>query len=369
MSDTVVITGRSGHIGSRTFAQLLKAGAHVADLHELDSELPEAPRRQLLSMVVPCFNEEEVIAETVKQLREFAATLGDLDVELIFIDDGSRDKTRQLLKSFAASDSRIRVIGFARNFGHQIAVTAGVDASNGDAVVIIDADLQDPPAVVHQMIEKWREGYDVVYGMRSERAGESMFKLSTARAFYRVLNFLSDVEIPMDTGDFRLISRSVVDALRAMPERDRFVRGMVSWVGFKQIALSYKRAERFAGATKYPLRKMLRFATDGIMSFSTKPLQLSAAMGMISATLALLGIVYAIFLRLFTDTWVEGWTALMIAVLFIGGVELIAVGILGQYIGRIYYEIKSRPLYIVEEYLGFSSAGPSMSRSPVVRAR
>jgi polyisoprenyl-phosphate glycosyltransferase len=216
------------------------------------------------------------------------------------------------------------------------------------------------------MIAKWREGFDVVYGTRTERPGESTFKLAAARGFYRLLNYLSDVPIPLDTGDFRLMSRHVVDTLRAMPERDRFVRGMVSWVGFKQVALPYKRSERFAGESKYPLVKMLRFATDGILSFSTKPLQMSVAMGMICACLAILGIVYALFLREFTDIWVEGWTALMIAVLFIGGVQLVSVGILGEYVGRIYSEIKNRPLYVVEEYLGFEKAGPAMSRSPVV---
>lgn len=320
----------------------------------------------LLSLVIPCYNEEEVIHETIKRLKAFCAKLQGLDVELIFVDDGSRDRTRSLLKDYAERDPRIKVIGFARNFGHQIAVTAGIDAAAGDAVVLIDADLQDPPEVVHEMIAKWREGYDVVYGTRTERPGESRFKLATARAFYRLLNKLSNVPIPLDTGDFRLMSRSVVDTLRAMPERDRFVRGMVSWVGFKQTALPYKRAVRFAGESKYPLRKMLRFATDGILSFSTKPLQVSVALGMISAMLAMAGIGYALWLRLFTNIWVEGWTALMIAVLFMGGVQLISVGILGEYIGRIYNEVKQRPLYVVQEYTGFTAAGPEMSRSPVV---
>lgn len=366
MSETVLITGRTGYIGSRTVAQLLTSGAHFADLKDADESEGQPLKTQVLSLVIPCYNEEEVIAETMKRLKDFCAGLANLDVELIFIDDGSRDRTREFLKGFAAEDRRIKLIGFARNFGHQIAVTAGVDAASGDAVVIIDADLQDPPEVIHEMVAKWREGYDVVYGTRTERPGESAFKIATARGFYRLLNRLSDVPIPLDTGDFRLISRNVVDTLRAMPERDRFVRGMVSWVGFKQTALPYKRAQRFAGESKYPLRKMLRFATDGILSFSTKPLQMSVAMGMICASLALLGILYALFSRLFTDAWVEGWTALMIAVLFIGGVELISVGILGEYIGRIYHEIKNRPLYIVQEYLGFSHEGPAMSRSPVV---
>lgn len=323
----------------------------------------------LLSIVVPCYNEEEVILETINRLNNFCASLVDMDYEIIFIDDGSRDGTRKLLKAHALADSKMRLIGFARNFGHQIAVTAGIDAANGDAVVLIDADLQDPPEAIHEMIVKWREGYDVVYGTRLERSGESAFKVATARGFYRVLNKLSDVPIPLDTGDFRLMSRKVVAALRAMPERDRFVRGMVSWVGFRQTALPYKRAERFAGQSKYPLRKMMRFATDGILSFSTKPLQMSVALGLICATMALLGIIYALALRLFTSIWVEGWTALMIAVLFVGGVQLICVGILGEYVGRIYSEVKNRPLYVVEEYLGFEEVGPVMSRSPAANKK
>ncbi len=323
-------------------------------------------KTQLLSIVIPCFNEEEVIAETMRRLNTFCAELSNLNVELIFVDDGSRDRTRELLKEYAAEDSKLRIIGFARNFGHQIAATAGIDAANGDAVVLIDADLQDPPEVIHQMITKWQEGYDVVYATRTERHGESAFKLATARSFYRLLNQLSDVLIPLDTGDFRLMSKNVVDTLRAMPERDRFIRGMVSWVGFKQIALPYKRAERFAGESKYPLSKMLRFAIDGILSFSTKPLQMSVGMGFICALLSILGIFYALYLRLFTNVWVEGWTALMIAVLFIGGIQLISVGILGEYVGRIYNEIKRRPLYVVQEYLGFPNSGPVISRSPVV---
>lgn len=331
----------------------------MATLSESGSE------NQLLSIVIPCYNEEEVIEETMKRLQAFCSELQNLDVELIFVDDGSHDRTRALLKTFAAKDPRVKIIGFARNFGHQIAVTAGIDASSGDAVVLIDADLQDPPEVVHRMIEKWREGFDVVYGTRTERPGESAFKLATARGFYRLLNRLSDVPIPLDTGDFRLMGRNVVDALRAMPERDRFVRGMVSWIGFKQAALPYKRAERFAGTSKYPLRKMLRFATDGILSFSTKPLQLSIGLGIFSAFLSLLGLLYTVYVRIFTDAWVAGWAGLMVAVLFMGGVQLISIGVLGEYIGRIYGEIKRRPLYIVDDYCGFDQKKPAFSRSPV----
>lgn len=336
--------------------------------------MPQTPssttRREMISLVVPCFNEEEVIGETFKRLQHFSSEVQGLDVELIFVDDGSQDRTRDLIKGFAANDSRVKLVAFARNFGHQIAVTAGIDAAHGDAVVLIDADLQDPPEVVHEMIAKWREGFDVVYGTRTERPGESAFKLATARGFYRLLNRLSEVPIPLDTGDFRLMSRAVVDTLRAMPERDRFVRGMVSWVGFKQTALPYRRAERFAGQSKYPLRKMIKFATDGILSFSSRPLQLAVGMGLTSATLAMAGIVYALYMRIFTSVWVEGWTAMMIAVLFMGGVQLICIGILGEYIGRIYNEIKKRPLYVVQEYVGFAqNGGPAMSRSPVAASQ
>ena len=321
---------------------------------------------KILSIVIPCFNEQEVISETISQLVTFCNEVSDLNLELIFVDDGSEDATREILKQKLAKDSRFRLIGFSRNFGHQVAVTAGIDASKGDAVVLIDADLQDPPSVIHTMISKWREGYDVVYGTRTDRPGESAFKLATARSFYRLLNKLSDTPIPLDTGDFRLMSRNVVETLKAMPERDRFLRGMVSWVGFKQTALPYSRAERFAGTSKYPLRKMVSFATDGILSFSTKPLQLSVVLGLTCAAVSMLGIFYALFLRIFTNVWVEGWTALMIAVLFMGGIQLICVGIIGEYIGRIYNQTKKRPLYVVEEYIGFDKHGLQSSRSPVV---
>ncbi len=316
-----------------------------------------AVQRPLVSVVIPCFNEEEVIGETVRRLRKLCDELTDFRTELIFVDDGSRDRTRALLRQAATDDPRIRLVAFARNFGHQIAVTAGLDTAQGDAIVLIDADLQDPPELIPEMLKKWQEGYDVVYGTRTERPGESAFKLATARAFYRILNRLSDVPIPLDTGDFRLVSKVVADQLRAMPERDRFVRGMVSWVGFKQTPMPYARAERFAGSTKYPLKKMLRFATDGILSFSTKPLQISIGLGMFCAILAIIGILYSLYLRMFTSHWVEGWTALMITILFLGGVQLISIGILGEYVGRIYNESKQRPLYIVEEYLGFPTDG------------
>lgn len=319
-----------------------------------------------VSIIVPCYNEEEVLEATMARLSACCDALPDYDFELIFVDDGSADRTAAILQDFARRDRRVRLVLFSRNFGHQIAVTAGIDASSGDAVVLIDADLQDPPELIGPMLARWREGYDVVYGTRTDRAGESRFKVATAREFYRLLNRLSDVPIPLDTGDFRLMSRAVADAVSAMPERSRFVRGMVSWVGFRQTALPYARAERFAGTSKYPLLKMIRFAADGIISFSSRPLQVSITIGMISAILALVGIVYSLVVRIFTSNWVEGWTTVMIAVLFIGGVQLISIGILGEYVGRIYNETKNRPLYVVREYVGFRGGGPRLSRSPVV---
>jgi glycosyltransferase involved in cell wall biosynthesis len=340
--------------------------AHASPLHDMSTrpDPASASDRDLLSIVVPCFNEEPVIGETLRRLRAFCDVAVDLDVEFVFVDDGSTDRTRELLREAARTDDRVRVVGLARNFGHQLAVTAGVDVARGDAVVLMDADLQDPPEVVHEMVAKWREGYDVVYGTRTDREGESAWKVGTARGFYRLLNTLSEVPIPLDTGDFRLMGRNVVEALKAMPERDRFIRGMVSWIGYRQLALPYGRNPRFAGVSKYPLRKMLRFAVDGILSFSSKPLQMSVGLGLTAASLALLGIVYALVLRVFTDNWVEGWTALIIAVLFMGGIQLICVGILGEYVGRIYSEIKNRPLYLVEEHVGFGQQLP-----PAIRPR
>lgn len=311
------------------------------------------PCLPLISVILPCFDEEAVLGETLIRLDHMAAGLPDCRFEFIFVDDGSRDGTAGILRNAAARDSRVRLLRFARNFGQQIAVSAGIEVARGDAVVLMDADLQDPPEVVGEMIALWRQGFDVVYGTRSARPADSMVKRGTARLFYTVINRLSEVPIPIDTGDFRLMSRPVVDVLRRMPERHRFIRGMVSWVGFRQTALHYERPERFAGQTKYPLGKMLAFAADGILSFSIRPLQLSIALGLVSAGLATLGIAYALFMRIFTSIWVEGWTALMLAVLFIGGVQLLCLGILGEYVGRIYNEVKSRPLYVVAERAGF----------------
>jgi dolichol-phosphate mannosyltransferase len=253
-------------------------------------------------------------------------------------------------------DGRVRVVSFSRNFGHEAASTAGLRYARGQAVILIDSDLQDPPAVMEDMVARWREGYHVAYGVRTDREGETRFKLATAKAFYRLLNRMSETRIPLDTGDFRLMDRRVVDVLRAMPERDRFVRGMVAWAGFRQIAVPYSRAARFAGESKYPLLKMIRFALDGLTSFSRAPLRLATWMGFVVSAVALVAIIYALAMRLFTKDWVTGWTALFIAVLFIGGAQLLSLGIIGEYIGRIYGEAKRRPLYLVEDARGFEHA-------------
>jgi polyisoprenyl-phosphate glycosyltransferase len=322
----------------------------------------------LLSIIIPCFNEEPVIRETHRSLMETLETIPGGSFELLYVDDGSDDATLNILREHQQADSRIRVIALSRNFGHQIAVTAGFEHAKGDAVVVIDADLQDPPHVILEMLDRWRQGVDVAYGVRSEREGETAFKLWTAKAFYRFINRLSDVAIPLDTGDFRLMDRKVVDALLAMPERDRFVRGMVTWLGFRQEPVRYRRAARFAGETKYPLRKMLLFATDGILSFSLVPLRLAVLMGLTASGLALLGIIYALAMRLFTDVWVTGWTLLFIASLFLGGVQLLFLGIMGEYVGRIYGEVKRRPLYLVKERLGFTAADQPTGQAEKVNA-
>ena len=310
----------------------------------------------MLSVIVPCFNEEEVIDHTHERLSR---ALGQItpDFEIIYVDDGSRDRTAELLHGIQAGDPKVRVIRLSRNFGHQVAVTAGVEYAQGKAVVLIDADLQDPPEVIAAMVEKWREGYHVVYGQRVDRSGETKFKLWTAKAFYRFINRLSEVPIPLDTGDFRLMDRAVVDALRGMRERHRLLRAMTSWVGFKQVAVPYSRAERFAGTSKYPLRKMLALALDGIVSFSAVPLKVVTTAGLAFSAISLLGILYALVMRLLTDEWVPGWTLIFITVLLIGGLQFIFLGVMGEYIGRIYSEAKNRPLFLVMEELGFDQAG------------
>jgi glycosyltransferase involved in cell wall biosynthesis len=307
----------------------------------------------LLSVVVPCMNEAEVVRRTHQELLRVLDQAA-VRFEIIFVDDGSTDSTPELLRASQSSDSRVRVIRFSRNFGHQAAITAGLEHSSGDAAVIIDADLQDPPEIISEFIAKWLDGYDVVYGVRTERDGESGFKKWSAKAFYRFFSQMSDTRMPLDTGDFRLMDRRVVNAFLSMPERDRFVRGMVSWLGFSQIAVPYRRASRVAGKTKFSLYKMIRFALDGIFSFSILPLRLATWTGFAASGVAVAGII-AIFLEHFFNVpgLVRGWSSAVVGELFIGGVQLVCLGIIGEYVGRIYGESKQRPLYVVRERIGF----------------
>ncbi len=302
--------------------------------------------RPTLSLVLPIYNEEEVIPELHNRLREFMGKLG-LSSEVIFVNDGSRDRSMELLRGIADGEPRYRVLSFARNFGHQAAITAGIDSARGSAVVVMDADLQDPPEVVLTMIAKWREGFDVVYGRRRKRVGETWFKLVTARIFYRLFAAMIPIEVPLDAGDFRLMSRSVVVAFRELRETHRFVRGMVAWVGFKQTEVLYDRPGRFAGETKYPLRKMVRFALDGITSFSILPLRFDTYLGMLMRAGSVGVIVWALLAKFAYKRVVQGWTATVIIIAFFASVQLLMIGILGEYIGRIYEEVKRRPLYVV----------------------
>ena len=311
-----------------------------------------------LSVVVPCFDEAAVIAETHRRLATALHAIPGVRAEIIYVDDGSLDDTIELLRGIATSDATVRVLSLSRNFGHQVALSAGLEHATGDAVTVIDADLQDPPEVIAEFVARWRDGWDVVYGVRRQRQGETGFKLATAHLFYRLISVLSRVDIPADAGDFRLLDRQVVDALLAMPERDRFVRGMVSWVGFRQVAVPYDRSARAGGTTKYPLRKMVHFALDGIFSFSPQPLRLATYFGFFASGLAVVGVFYAFFLRLLTASVVPGWATLLIAVLFLGGVQLVSLGIMGEYVARIYGQVKARPLYLVRERVGFDRDEP-----------
>lgn len=300
------------------------------------------------SIIAPIFNEAGSIPELYRRVKEVMDSTGE-PWELVLIDDGSRDGSTDMLRELGAADSRVRPVIFARNFGHQIAVTAGWDYARGDAVIVIDADLQDPPEVILDLIAKWREGYEVVYAVRAEREGESKFKLWTAALFYRLIYRITDVEIPLDAGDFRLMDRKVINVLTSMHERHRFLRGMSSWVGFKQVGVPYKRAARFAGETKYPFKKMLKLAINAITGFSFFPLQLATYLGFIAASLSILMIPVVIILRSITGTELVGQASTLVAVLFLGGVQLIFLGVLGEYLGRVYDEVRGRPLYIVSE--------------------
>jgi dolichol-phosphate mannosyltransferase len=304
---------------------------------------------KLISIVVPMYYEEKVADECYKRLKKVMVD-NNINYEFIFVNDGSKDRTFEILSKIAEQDKNTKIISFSRNFGHQIAVTAGVDKAKGDAVVVIDADLQDPPELIPKMIDLWSEGYKVVYAKRKKRKGESFFKLFTAGMFYRILDKMTDIDIPLDTGDFRLMDRDVVNVLKNMKENNRFVRGMVSWVGFKQTPIEYERDERFAGETKYPLKKMIKFASDGIISFSAKPLKLMGSLGIFCVSISMIIFLYALIRKLTNDVnVVSGWASIMTAVTFLGGVQLLSISVLGEYIGRIYDESKGRPLYIIEK--------------------
>jgi polyisoprenyl-phosphate glycosyltransferase len=300
------------------------------------------------SIIAPIFNEKDNIPELYRRVSEVMNSTGE-PWELLLVDDGSTDGSTEMIRELAEKDDHIRPVIFARNFGHQIAITAGWDYARGEAVVVIDADLQDPPELILEMVKKWQEGYDVVYAVRAEREGESWFKLWTASLFYRIIYRITDVKIPLDTGDFRLMDRKVVNVLKSMRERHRFPRGMSAWVGFKQVGVEYKRAARIAGETKYPFRKMFRLALNAITGFSYFPLQVATFFGFFSAGIAILAIPVVIYLRASGSQAFFGQATTLIAVLFLGGVQLISLGILGEYIGRLYDEAKGRPLYIVRE--------------------
>jgi polyisoprenyl-phosphate glycosyltransferase len=313
--------------------------------------MPSNPKRPKFAIIAPIFNETGCISELYAQITRVMDSLKE-PWEFLMVDDGSTDGSTQMIRDLAEKDARVKPVIFSRNFGHQIAVTAGLDYSLGDAVVIIDADLQDPPEVILELIAKWREGFQVVYAVRTEREGETWFKRTTASAFYRLIFRITDIKIPLDTGDFRLMDRKVVDALKKMGERHRFLRGMSSWVGFRQVGVPYKRAARFSGETKYPFRKMVKLALNAITSFSYFPLQLAMYVGFIAAGIAIVAIPFVLVARFAGHSAFLGQASTLMAVLFLGGVQLICIGILGEYIGRIYDEVKGRPLYIVSEAPG-----------------
>jgi dolichol-phosphate mannosyltransferase len=342
-----VLAGKEPFSGDHPYMTFVEPvmQAHPRDQRTIDSERPA------FSIVAPVYNEEVLLPEFYRRVVAAIEPLGE-PFEIILVNDGSRDRSLQIMLELHERDPRVKVINFSRNFGHQIAITAGTDYARGRAVAVIDSDLQDPPEVIVDMIARWREGYQLVYGVRSEREGETAFKLATASLFYRLIRKITSVNIPADTGDFRLMDRKVVDALKSMREHHRFMRGLSVWVGFRQTGVSYKRDARKAGVTKYPLRKMLKFAMDGITAFSYLPLQLATYVGFGVAALGLLGIIAVIVLRLLGNELL-GQATTLVAVLFMGGVQLVFLGILGEYLGRIYDEVKQRPLYIVADAIGF----------------
>jgi polyisoprenyl-phosphate glycosyltransferase len=301
-----------------------------------------------LSVIIPIYNEAENINTLFKRLQGVLKLL-DAPCEYIFINDGSRDNSLQLIKDLAEAEQNVRYIDFSRNFGHQIAVTAGIDAAEGNSLVIIDADLQDPPELIIELYRKMKDGYNVVYAKRRSRKGENFFKRFTAKLFYRTLSRITNINIPLDTGDFRIIDRKVINVLKQMPEQQKFLRGQIAWIGFRQTYVEYDRDERNAGQTGYTLKKMLRLALDGITSFSNFPLKFASITGFIVSGISFLMILYALYSRFVTRDYEPGWTSLMLAVLFIGGIQLISIGIIGEYISRLSTNVRKRPLYIINE--------------------
>lgn len=308
-----------------------------------------------LSIVVPVYNEEAIISHLVERMENLRPMFKERfgitaeDIEILYVNDGSRDNSLPILQSMCYIIKGMRVVNLSRNHGHQIAITAGIETARGDAVVVIDGDLQDPPETIPELYAKMLEGYDVVYAQRKKREGETFFKLWTAKLFYRTLKKLTNVDVPLDTGDFRIMSRRVVDVLNSMPEKHRFIRGMISWIGFNQTAYEYERHERFAGSTKYTLSKMLKFAVDGITSFSSIPLRIASYLGLFIAVTGFLYALYVIYLALFTHSTAVGWSSLMVVVLLLGGAQLLSLGLIGEYLARIHDESKQRPLFIIED--------------------
>lgn len=308
--------------------------------------------KPIYTVVIPVFNEEAVTEECHRRIKEVMDAEGE-PFELIFVNDGSSDRTMKILERLSIEDQHVRIISLSRNFGHQIAISAGMDFAKGDAVVVMDADLQDPPEVIRRMIEKWKEGFHVVYGKRIKREGETLFKKLSAYFFYRFLKKLTKIDIPIDVGDFRLIDRSVCDAMKKVREKKRFVRGLISWLGFTQAEVLYKREKRFAGSTKYPLHKMIHFMLDAVTSFSSIPLKIATIIGSLVSMSGFVYLIIVLYQRLFTDKTIQGWTSILSVTLIFNGIILLILGVIGEYIGRIYDESKNRPLYIIQDFLGY----------------
>jgi dolichol-phosphate mannosyltransferase len=304
----------------------------------------------VFSVVIPAYNEQEVIRESYDRLTRVMQGMNE-PYELIFVNDGSRDATAAIIAGFCETDPSVRLVNFSRNFGHMPAISAGMAYARGEAVFVIDADLQDPPELFPALAAKWREGYDVVYGKRAKRKGESLFKKLTARFYYRFLRSMTNVDLPVDTGEFRLIDRKVCDAVNALPEKHRFMRGLISWVGFKQTGVEYERQQRFAGTTKYPLHRMVSLAMDGITALSYKPLKLATSLGFFISLMGFVYMLVIIFQALFTERTITGWASTLVVILLTQGIVLMILGLLGEYLGRIFDESKNRPIYIVQEVI------------------